>query len=78
MKSMFENPAHTPLAERLKPRSLDEVVGQDHIAGPDRPLRFALAAGKLPSLILYGPPGTGKTSIAKAIATQADADFIYM
>lgn len=78
MKGMFEKPEDTPLAERLKPRSLDEVVGQDHIAGPDRPLRFALAAGKLPSLILYGPPGTGKTSIAKAIATQTDAEFLYL
>ena len=53
-----------PLADRMRPRSLDEVVGQDALVGASGPLRGLAAAGELPSLILWGPPGTGKTTVA--------------
>lgn len=65
-----------PLAERLRPKSLDEVVGQSHLLGQGKPLRLAFTSGKLPSMILWGPPGVGKTTLARLIANTADADFI--
>ncbi len=65
-----------PLAERLRPKSLDEVVGQSHLLGPGKPLRLAFSSGKLPSMILWGPPGVGKTTLARLIANTADAEFI--
>ncbi|MDQ1367592.1 MAG: putative ATPase, partial [Acidimicrobiaceae bacterium] len=52
-----------PLAARMRPRSLDEVVGQDHLLGPGRPLRALIEADRLSSVILWGPPGTGKTTL---------------
>lgn len=61
-------PAHAPLAERMRPRSLDEVVGQETLVGPDGPLRRLAEAGALPSLILWGPPGCGKTTLARLLA----------
>lgn len=64
-----------PLASRLRPRTLDEVVGQQHILGPGKLLRRAIQADKLSSIILYGPPGTGKTTIAKVIANTTSAEF---
>jgi putative ATPase len=67
---------HAPLAERLRPQSLDEVVGQSHLLGAGKPLRLAFASGKLPSMILWGPPGVGKTTLARLIANTADAEFI--
>jgi putative ATPase len=67
---------HAPLAERLRPRSLDEVVGQSHLLGAGKPLRLAFTSGKLPSMILWGPPGVGKTTLARLIANTADAEFI--
>ncbi len=78
VRGIFEEEEHVPLAERMKPKRLDEVVGQEHIVGKEKPLRLALVTGKLPSLILYGPPGSGKTSIAKAIAQETQADFVQI
>ena len=70
--SMKEN---SPLAQRMRPRNLDEVVGQRHIIGPDKLLYRAIKADKLSSIIFYGPPGTGKTTLAKVIANTTSADF---
>ena len=65
----------SPLASRLRPRTLDEVVGQQHIVGKDKLLYRAIKADKLGSVIFYGPPGTGKTTLAKVIANTTQADF---
>ena len=65
-----------PLAEKLRPTTLDEVVGQSHLLAANKPLRLAFQSGKLPSMILWGPPGVGKTTLARLIANTADADFI--
>src|SRR5216110_2836737 len=64
-RSAEPSPANAPLADRLRPSSLQEVVGQDHLTGPDGAIGRMVAAGKLASMILWGPPGTGKTTIAK-------------
>ena len=64
-----------PLAERMRPRSLDEIVGQQRLVGPDQALRRALEAGRIHSMVLWGPPGCGKTTLALLIARYADADF---
>ena len=67
-----------PLAERLRPRSIDEVLGQRHLLGPGKPLRLAFESGKLHSMILWGPPGTGKTTLARLMARAFDAEFIAL
>ena len=67
-----------PLADRMRPRSLDEYVGQQHVLGPGKPLRHAIESGQLHSLILWGPPGTGKTTLARLIAQKANAEFIAL
>ena len=67
-----------PLAERLRPRSLDEVVGQQHLLGPGKPLRLAFESGKPHSMILWGPPGSGKTTIARLMAQAFDAEFLAL
>ena len=68
----------SPLAARLRPQTLEEIVGQEHIVGKDRLLYRAIKADKLGSIILYGPPGTGKTTIAKVISNTTKADFVLL
>jgi len=68
--------AAAPLAERLRPKHIDEVIGQSHLLGPGRPLRLAFESGKLHSMILWGPPGVGKTTLARLTASAFDAEFM--
>ena len=70
--------AHQPLAERLRPTSLDEVIGQDHLLGSGMPLRVAFESGRLHSMILWGPPGVGKTTLARLMAHAFDCEFIAL
>ncbi len=65
-----------PLAERMRPRSLDEVIGQEHLIAPGKLIERMIQGGRLSSLILWGPPGTGKTTLASLIAGATDADFV--
>lgn len=65
-----------PLADRMRPEKLDQVFGQAHLLGPNKPLRLAIESGKLHSMLFWGPPGTGKTTIARLIAKYCDAKFI--
>jgi putative ATPase len=67
-----------PLADALRPKTLDEVVGQQHLIGPGKPLRLAFESGKPHSMILWGPPGSGKTTIARLMARVFDAEFIAL
>jgi putative ATPase len=67
-----------PLAEALRPKSIDEVVGQRHLLGPGKPLRLAFESGKPHSMILWGPPGSGKTTIARLMAKTFDAEFVAL
>jgi len=69
-------PANAPLADRLRPKTLDEVVGQEHLTGPDGAIGRMVAAGRLASMILWGPPGTGKTSIARLLAVAVGLRFV--
>ena len=70
--------ADAPLAEKLRPRHLDEVVGQRHLLAPGRPLRVAFESGRLPSMILWGPPGVGKTTLARLLAGATGSHFIVL
>ena len=70
--------SHEPLASRMRPRSLDEYIGQDHIVGKGRLLRRAIAADQLTSVIFYGPPGSGKTTLARVIANHTKSNFITL
>ncbi|MFA5592744.1 MAG: replication-associated recombination protein A [Micavibrio sp.] len=70
-----EKQAMRPLADRLRPQILEEIVGQDHLVGPDGALRRMVESGMLPSLILWGPPGCGKTTIARILANHTDLHF---
>jgi putative ATPase len=71
----FTDDAPRPLADRLRPEALEEVVGQEHLLGPEGPVGRMLAQGRLASLILWGPPGTGKTTIARLLAKRANLEF---
>ncbi len=68
----------TPLASLLRPHSIDDIVGQEHLFGAGRPLRKYIESGHIPSMILWGPPGCGKTSIASVISKSIDADFYHL
>jgi putative ATPase len=74
--SLFDEASDAPLAERLRPTTLDEVIGQQHLLGPGKPLRAAFESGRLHSMILWGPPGVGKTTLARLVAHGFDAQFI--
>ncbi|MBL6750875.1 MAG: replication-associated recombination protein A [Nevskia sp.] len=67
-----------PLAERMRPRSIDEVVGQEHLLGPSGPLRLALQSGRIPSMVFWGPPGVGKTTLARLVAQHSAAQFLSL
>lgn len=68
----------SPLVSRMRPTTLDEVVGQEHIIGPGKLLYRAIKADKLGSVIFYGPPGTGKTTLARVIANTTSAEFTQL
>ncbi|WP_269746438.1 replication-associated recombination protein A [Dechloromonas agitata] len=70
--------AHAPLAEQLRPQAPDEVIGQQHLLGPGKPLRLAFESGQPHSMILWGPPGVGKTTLARMMATQFNCEFIAL
>ena len=83
MTNLFEaaglsRDAPRPLADRLRPSKLSEVVGQDHLVGPEGSLTRMLSAGRLGSIILWGPPGTGKTTIARLLAGETGHAFEQM
>src|SRR5699024_5227544 len=73
-----EQTLHQPLAARLRPQSLSEYVGQQHVVGEGKPLRLALERGQLHSMILWGPPGTGKTTLALLLAQHVEAEFVTL
>lgn len=78
MTDLFHTAPTPPLAEALRPASLDAVVGQQHLIGPGKPLRLAVASRSLHSMILWGPPGVGKTTLARILAHSFDAEFIAL
>src|SRR6478736_8951606 len=79
MNDLFgHEPAYQPLAARMRPRNLDDYIGQEHLLGAGKFLREAVVRGHLHSMILWGPPGVGKTSLAKLFAQQAGARFETM
>ena len=75
MSTLFEAQAPRPLADRLRPASLDEVVGQAHLLSPEAPIGRMVASGRLASIVLWGPPGSGKTTIARLLADRTKLEF---
>jgi putative ATPase len=73
-----DDDSQAPLAERLRPKALAEVIGQQHLLGPGKPLRVAFESGRLHSMILWGPPGVGKTTLARLMADGFEAQFIQI
>ncbi len=78
MSDFFVKEPDAPLAERLRPKTIDEVIGQTHLLGTGKPLRLAFDSRKLHSMILWGPPGVGKTTLARLMAHAFDAEFIAL
>ena len=79
MPDLFaEDNAYRPLADRMRPRNLDQVVGQSHLLAQGKPLRQAIESGKLHSMLFWGPPGSGKTTLARLIAEYSDAQFLSL
>ncbi|HRK84798.1 replication-associated recombination protein A [Alcaligenes sp. SDU_A2] len=78
MQDLFKVEPAAPLAEALRPQTLDEVIGQSHLLGPGRPLRLAFQSGKPHSMIFWGPPGVGKTTLARLTAHSFDCEFIAL
>jgi putative ATPase len=74
--SLFSSEPHEPLAARMRPRTLEEFVGQEHLLGPGKPLRRAIESDRIGSMIFWGPPGSGKTTLARLISKTTGADFI--
>ncbi len=78
MSDLFEIEPRRPLAEALRPKTLDEVIGQTHLLGEGKPLRLAFESGRPHSMILWGPPGVGKTTLARLTANAFDCEFIAL
>ena len=74
--SLFEPKVAQPLAARMRPRTLDEIVGQRHLLAPGKPLRDTIERGTVGSMVFWGPPGTGKTTIARVVARYTDREFV--
>ena len=77
-ESLFSTNVSRPLADRLRPQSLDEIVGQDHLLGEGAPLRRMIDSGHLASFVLWGPPGCGKTTLARIMATRTQLHFVAL
>src|SRR3989338_5254316 len=77
-KAQNIRPERRPLADRMRPETIDEFVGQDHLIGKEKVLRHAIEDGHIPSMILWGPPGRGKTTLAHIIAKTTDTKFIQL